>query len=75
MRFYEKGISLWDLLTKFEFHKNLFRTFAGFFGSYAFGEADWYYIVMGVLYILLLLRVLQRLWKQKSPFTGGRPWL
>ena len=67
MRFYEKGISLWDLLTKFDFHKNLFRTFAGFFGSYAFGEADWYYIVMGVLYILLLLRVLQRLWKQKKP--------
>lgn len=66
MRFYEKGISLWDLLTKFEFHKNLFRTFAGFFGSYAFGEADWYYIVMGVLYCLLLLNVIQRLWKQKK---------
>lgn len=66
MRFFEKGISLWDLLTKYEFHKNLFRTFAGFFGSYAFGEADWYYIVMGILYLLLIGRTVQKLWSQKK---------
>ena len=36
MRFFEKGISLGDLLTQYDFHTNLFRTFAGFFGSYAF---------------------------------------
>ncbi len=66
MRFFEKGVSLWELLTKYDFHTNLFRTFAGFFGSYAFGEADWYYLVMGLLYLVLIGRVIQRLWKQKK---------
>lgn len=54
MSFFGKGITLGELLTKYEFHKNLFRTFAGFFGSYAFGEGDWYYILMGALYLALL---------------------
>lgn len=54
MSFFGKGITLGELLTKYEFHKNLFRTFAGFFGSYAFGEGDWYYILMGALYLTLL---------------------
>ena len=66
MRFFEKGISLGELLTQYDFHTNLFRTFAGFFGSYAFGEADWYYLVMGILYLVLLGRTIQRLWKQKK---------
>ena len=66
MRFFEKGVSLWELLTQYDFHTNLFRTFAGFFGSYAFGEADWYYLVMGLLYLVLLGRTIQRLWKQKK---------
>lgn len=54
MSFFGKGITLGQLLTKYEFHKNLFRTFAGFFGSYAFGEGDWYYVLMGALYLALL---------------------
>ena len=54
MSFMEKGISLGDFFTQFEFNKNLFRTFSGFFGSYAFGAADWYYLVMGGLYLALL---------------------
>lgn len=66
MRFFEKGISLGELLTQYDFHTNLFRTFAGFFGSYAFGEADWYYIVMGILYLFLLGYTVQKLWKQKK---------
>ena len=66
MRFFEKGISLGELLTQYDFHTNLFRTFAGFFGSYAFGEADWYYLVMGILYLVLLGRTIQHLWKQKK---------
>ena len=71
MRFFEKGISLGELLTQYEFHKNLFRTFAGFFGSYAFGEANWYYYVMGVLYLLLIVRIIYRFWKYKD---GKRWW-
>lgn len=66
MRFFEKGISLGELLTQYDFHTNLFRTFAGFFGSYAFGAADWYYLVMGTLYLILLGRVIWRLWMQKK---------
>lgn len=54
MSFFGKGITLGELLTQYEFHKNLFRTFAGFFGSYAFGEKDWYYLIMGILYLALL---------------------
>ena len=54
MSFFGKGITLGELLTKYEFHKNLFRTFAGFFGSYAFGEGNWYYLLMGLLYLSLL---------------------
>ncbi len=57
MSFFGKGITLGELLTEYEFHKNLFRTFAGFFGSYAFGEGDWYYLVMGILYLVLLGRI------------------
>lgn len=57
MSFFGKGITLGDLLTKYEFHQNLFRTFSGFFGTYAFGERDWYYLVMGLLYLALLGRI------------------
>ena len=49
-----KGVTLTELLTGYDFHKNLFCTFAGFFGTYTFGERDWYYLVMGILYGALL---------------------
>jgi glucan phosphoethanolaminetransferase (alkaline phosphatase superfamily) len=58
--FHAKGVTLKELLTQYDFNKNLFRTFAGFFGSYAFGEEDWYYIIMGILYIALLIRIIIR---------------
>lgn len=54
MSFFGKGITLGQLLTQYDFHTNLFRTFAGFFGTYTFGERDWYYLVMGMLYLGLL---------------------
>lgn len=54
MSFFGKGITLGQLLTQFDFHTNLFRTFAGFFGTYTFGERNWYYLVMGILYLALL---------------------
>lgn len=66
MRFFEKGISLGELLTQYDFHTNLFRTFAGFFGSYAFGAADWYYLAMGGLYLVLLGHTVRKLWMQKK---------
>lgn len=66
MSFFGKGISLGELLTQYEFHKNLFRTFAGFFGTYTFGERDWYYLVMGALYLCLIGRILYRFWQMKD---------
>ncbi len=66
MTFKDKGISLYAFLTQFEFHKNLFRTFSGFFGSYAFGAADWYYLVMGGLYMVLLGYLLYRAIRAKN---------
>jgi len=57
MSFFGKGITLGELLTEYDFHTNLFRTFAGFFGSYAFGERAWYYWIMGGLYLMLLWRI------------------
>ncbi len=66
MSFFGKGITLGELLTKYEFNKNTFRTFAGFFGSYAFGEGDWYYWTMGILYAALLIWLAYRLIKTKD---------
>lgn len=66
MSFMEKGVTLGEFLTGFDFNKNLFRTFAGFFGSYAFGAADWYYMVMGMLYLALLGYFVYRVWRAKS---------
>ncbi len=66
MSFFGKGITLGELLTQYEFHKNLFRTFAGFFGSYAFGEGDWYYLLMGILYLTLWGRITWRFIRMKN---------
>ncbi len=69
MSFMEKGITLRELLTGFDFNKNLFRTFAGFFGSYAFGARDWYYNVMAILYLTLLGYLLLRAFRKKDSRT------
>lgn len=66
MSFMEKGITLGEFFTQFEFNKNLFRTFSGFFGSYAFGAADWYYVVMGGLYLVLCGYLVFRIYKLGS---------
>lgn len=51
---YNKGLTLKEFFSpEMEFNKNLFRTVAGFFGCYAFGAQDWYYIAMGGLYLAL----------------------
>ena len=70
MSFMEKGVSLGEFLTKFEFNKNLFRTFAGFFGSYAFGARDWYYLLMGVLYLSFLGYVIFKAFVSRNKRVG-----
>ncbi len=66
MSFFGKGITLGELLTEYEFHQNLFRTFAGFFGTYAFGERGWYYLVMGLLYLAFLGRITWQFIRMKN---------
>ncbi len=72
MSFMEKGITLEQLLTGFDFNKNLFRTFAGFFGSYAFGARDWYYTVMAILYLAIIGYLLLGVTGRRTPEPGGR---
>ena len=69
MSFMEKGVTLGELLTGFDFNKNLFRTFAGFFGSYAFGARDWYYTVMAILYLAIIGYLLARAYRKKDSRT------
>ena len=69
MSFMEKGVTLGELLTGFDFNKNLFRTFAGFFGSYAFGARDWYYTAMAVLYLTMIGYLLIRAFRKKDSRT------
>lgn len=70
MSFMAKGVSLEEFLTKFEFNKNLFRTFAGFFGSYAFGARDWYYLLMGMLYLSFLGYVIFKAFVSRNKRVG-----
>ena len=69
MSFMEKGITLEQLLTGFDFNKNLFRTFAGFFGSYAFGARDWYYMAIAVLYLAILAYLLVQAFRKRDSQT------
>ncbi|MCI9133885.1 MAG: DUF2142 domain-containing protein [Lachnospiraceae bacterium] len=50
-----KGVTLGEFFRNYEFNKSLFRTLSGFFGCYAFGAEDWYYVVMGILYLALFV--------------------
>ena len=69
MSFMEKGVTLGELLTGFDFNKNLFRTFAGFFGSYAFGARDWYYMAIAVLYLAILAYLLVQAFRKRDSQT------
>lgn len=49
-----KGIALTELLFHRGFHKTLFRSFTGTYGSLQFPSPDWYVCLMGLLYLVLL---------------------
>lgn len=63
---YNKGVPLSLFFGEMQFHKILFRTFTGFFGSYDFGMADWYYMAMAFLYTALFVCVIRELSREKS---------
>lgn len=63
---YRKGVPLRLFFGEMEFNRTLFRTVAGFFGNYDFGVADWYYVIMAVLYLALFGCLIYELVKMKN---------
>ena len=51
---YGKGVTLREILTEMGFHKTLFRSFIGTYGSLQFPSPDWYGKLMGILYLIYL---------------------
>ena len=68
---YNKGVPLSLFFGEMRFNQDLFNTFAGFFGNYNFGMADWYYFAMAGFYIALFGCLIYELIKMKSK----RKWL
>ena len=52
-----KGVTLRELLFRRGLHKTMFRSFVGTYGSLQFPSPDWYCLVMGILYLVLLLMI------------------
>ena len=50
---YEKGVSLKAFFTEWNFNQELFRNYFGHYGIYSLRAKDWYYVLMGALYIAL----------------------
>jgi len=50
---YEKGVSLKAFFTEWNFNQELFRNYFGHYGIYSLQAKDWYYVLMGALYIAL----------------------
>lgn len=68
---YNKGVPLSLFFGEMRFNQDLFNTFAGFFGNYNFGMANWYYYAMAGLYIALFGCLIYELVKMKNK----RKWL
>ena len=50
---YEKGVTLGEFFTEWQFNQELFRNYFGHYGIYSLRAKDWYYVLMGALYITL----------------------
>lgn len=51
---YEKGVSLKEFFTEWNFNRELFKNYFGYYGIYSLSAKEWYYVLMGALYIALL---------------------
>ena len=51
---YEKGVTLKEFFTEWNFNGELFKNFFGLYGIYSLKAKEWYYVVMGALYVCLL---------------------
>lgn len=50
---YEKGVTLKAFFKDWKFNQELFTNFFGYYGIYSLRAKDWYYRLMGLLYITL----------------------
>lgn len=61
-----KGVALTELLFHMGFHKTLFRSFTGTYGSLQFPSPDWYVSLMGLLYLVLISGVCLTVVREKG---------
>lgn len=50
---YEKGVTLREFFTDWHFNRELFKNYFGYYGIYSLEAKEWYYLAMGMLYLLL----------------------
>lgn len=50
---YEKGVTLKEFFTDWHFNQELFKNYFGYYGIYSLRAKDWYYALMGALYVAL----------------------
>lgn len=50
---YEKGVSLKEFFTEWNFNAELFKNYFGYYGIYSLSAKGWYYVLMGALYVAL----------------------
>lgn len=54
---YEKGVTLKAFFNEWDFNKELFDNYFGYYGIYSLRANDWYYCLMRVLYLVLFVNV------------------
>lgn len=54
---YEKGVTLKEFFTEWDFNKELLDNYFGYYGIYSLRANDWYYCLMRVLYLMLFISV------------------
>ena len=50
---FEKGVTLKEFFVDWNFNAELFKNYFGHYGIYSLKAEDWYYVLMGALYIAL----------------------
>lgn len=54
---YEKGVTLKEFFAEWKFNKELFKNYFGYYGVYSLEAKEWYYVLMGTLYVALFVSV------------------
>ncbi len=54
---YEKGVSLKEFFTDWNFNGELLKNYFGYYGIYSLEAKPWYYALMGALYVALFVTI------------------